>query len=195
MYPLRAERLDLRPYEEDDADWLYSLQGDAEVTRLLYYGPLDRVQSREALERKIGRRALRDAGDALNLVAVLRATGDRVGEASLFWTSAEHRGGEVGYLVHPAHRGRGYATEMSAEMLRLGFDDLGLHRIVARLDARNVASAAVCERLGLRREAHLISNEYVKGEWCDELDYALLADEWRLLRAVDDGPLSTTAPA
>jgi RimJ/RimL family protein N-acetyltransferase len=194
-YPLMTERLDLRPYTADDADWLYAMQGDPDVTRFLYYGPLDRAQSREALERKIERRALRQGGDALNLVAVLRATGDRVGEASLFWTSAEHRGGEVGYLVHPEHRGAGYATEMSVEMLRLGFEDLGLHRVVARLDARNAASVAVCERLGMRREAHLVSNEYVKGEWCDELDYALLDDEWRSSRPVDEKKLSTSAPA
>ena len=53
-------------------------------------------------------------------------------------------------------------------MLRHGFDGLGLHRIVGRLDARNTASARVLERLGMRREAHLRENEYVKGEWTDE---------------------------
>jgi RimJ/RimL family protein N-acetyltransferase len=124
----------------------------------------------------------------LNLVAVLRATGDRVGEATLGWTSEEHRGGEVGYLVHPGHRGQGYATEMSEEMLRLGFADLGLRRMVARLDARNAASAAVCERLGMRLEAHLVENEYVKGEWCSELDYALLREEWSRSRAARTQP-------
>jgi RimJ/RimL family protein N-acetyltransferase len=34
------------------------------------------------------------------------------------------------------------------------------------------------ERLGMRREAHLIENEFVKGEWTDELDYANLEREW-----------------
>jgi RimJ/RimL family protein N-acetyltransferase len=34
------------------------------------------------------------------------------------------------------------------------------------------------QRLGMRPEAHFISNEFVKGEWCDELDFALLEDEW-----------------
>ena len=63
-------------------------------------------------------------------------------------------------------------------MLAIGFDGLGLHRIVGRLDARNRASARVLERLGMRREAHLVENEHVKGEWTDELVYALLAREW-----------------
>jgi RimJ/RimL family protein N-acetyltransferase len=55
---------------------------------------------------------------------------------------------------------------------------LGLHRILGRLDARNAASAKLLERLGMRREAHIVENEFVKGEWTDELLYALLAREW-----------------
>ncbi|WP_408631034.1 hypothetical protein [Micromonospora inositola] len=34
-------------------------------------------------------------------------------------------------------------------------------------------------RLGMRHEAHLVQNEFVKGEWVDEAVYALLAQEWR----------------
>ena len=83
-------------------------------------------------------------------------------------------------MLKPEFTGHGYATEMAAEMLRIGFDELGLHRVVGRLDARNDASARVLERLGMRREALLVDNEWVKGEWTSELDYALLADEWAL---------------
>jgi RimJ/RimL family protein N-acetyltransferase len=182
-YPLRTERLDLRPYQADDFEFLHELQSDADLTRYLYYGPLTRDEVQLSFGMKRTRRVLRGEGDALQLVAVLRATGERVGEATMFWTSEAHQGGEVGYMVHPAHRGRGYATEMSAEMLRLAFEDFGWHRVVGRLDARNTASVAVLERLGMRREAHLVSNEFVKGEWCDEYDYALLADEWRASRS------------
>jgi RimJ/RimL family protein N-acetyltransferase len=53
-----------------------------------------------------------------------------------------------------------------------------LHRIVACLDARNVASARLAERLGMRREAHFVSNEMFKGEWTDEVIYAMLAEDW-----------------
>ncbi len=63
-------------------------------------------------------------------------------------------------------------------MLRLGFDDLGLHRIIGRCDARNTASARLMERLGMRREAHFRENEWFKGEWGDELIYAMLDREW-----------------
>jgi len=68
-------------------------------------------------------------------------------------------------------------------MLRLGFEGLGLHRITGRLDGRNAASARVLERLGMRREAHLVENELVKGEWTDEVVYAMLDREWRAAQA------------
>ena len=55
---------------------------------------------------------------------------------------------------------------------------LGAHRVVARLDARNDASRHLLERLGMRQEAHLVKNEFVKGEWTDELVFAVLDDEW-----------------
>jgi RimJ/RimL family protein N-acetyltransferase len=83
--------------------------------------------------------------------------------------------------LHPEHHGRGLAGEAAAVLLRLGFEDLGLHRVIGRFDGRcdgrNTASAKVMERLGMRREAHFRQNELVKGEWCDELVYAILAEE------------------
>lgn len=177
--PIRTDRLDLRLFTADDFAALHGYQSRADVTRYLYFGPNDEAASREALARKRARTALREPGDVLNLAIVLRATGELVGDVLLIWTSAEHRQGEIGYVLHPDHAGRGYATEAAREMLRLGFDGLDLHRIVGRLDARNTASAQVLQRLGMRHEAHLRENEFVKGEWVDEAVYALLAREWR----------------
>jgi RimJ/RimL family protein N-acetyltransferase len=63
-------------------------------------------------------------------------------------------------------------------VLRLGFDELGLHRIVGRCDALNLPSARLMERLGMRREAHFIENEIFKGAFGDEFVYAMLAREF-----------------
>lgn len=53
----------------------------------------------------------------------------------------------------------------------------GKHRITAFCDARNTASAALLERVGFRREGHLRQSTWAKGEWTDDLLYALLRDE------------------
>ena len=55
----------------------------------------------------------------------------------------------------------------------------GFHRVIGRLEPRNTASARVLEKLGMRSEAHLVENEWVKGEWQSELIYAILEHEWR----------------
>jgi RimJ/RimL family protein N-acetyltransferase len=96
--------------------------------------------------------------------------------------SREHRCGEMGFIVHPDHHGRGYATEASRMLMRFGFETMELHRIIGRLEARNTASARVLEKLGMRREALLIENEFVKGEWQSEIVYAMLDREWRARR-------------
>ena len=70
-------------------------------------------------------------------------------------------------------------------MLRIAFDDLGLHRVIGRLEPRNVASARVLEKLGMRREALFVDNEMIKGEWQSEAVYAILDREWR---AASDPP-------
>jgi RimJ/RimL family protein N-acetyltransferase len=181
--PLRTARLDLRPYEPSDLPDLRDMHGRPEVVRYLYWDVQTDEQLRRTLETKVARRTLSGEGDGLNLVGVLRETGEVVGEAALVWVSDVHRTAEVGFVVKPRFQRRGYAQEMGTEMLRLAFDELTLHRVVGRLDARNTASAAVLERLGMRREAHLVDNEWVKGEWCSELDYALLADEWAASRS------------
>jgi RimJ/RimL family protein N-acetyltransferase len=178
-FPIATERLHLRPFEPRDLDALAAIHGDPAVVRFLYYDVRDRDELRGVLGEKQQRVALAKEGDALNLAAVLRESGELVGDVTLFWRSEQHRQGEVGYIVHPAHGGRGYATEATRALLRLGFEELGLHRICGRLDARNAPSARVLERVGMRREAHLVENELVKGEWTDEVVYALLDREWR----------------
>jgi RimJ/RimL family protein N-acetyltransferase len=186
LLPLRTERLDLRAYQPDDLDGLREMNCREEVTRYLYWDVMTEDELRESLDKKIPRVGLEKEGDGLNPAAVLRDTGEHVGDGILFYRSEEHRTGEVGFITKPEFQGRGLATEIAAELLRVGFEVIGLHRIIARCDARNTGSWKVMERLGMRREAHLVQNEWVKGEWCDELDYALLADEWRARRAAHE---------
>jgi len=195
-YPLFTERLVLRPFRDDDLDGFHDIQSRPDVVRYLLWEPKTRDQAQEMLGRRKLQTAIDKEGDGLHLAADLQATGDLIGHISLYFASEEHRQGEVGFVVHPDHHGHGYATEGTRLMLRLGFEELGLHRIIGRCDARNLSSARVMERLGMRREAHLLENEFIKGEWTDEFSYAMLDREWAALaagapvpaRAADDGP-------
>lgn len=178
-YPVELDRLLLRRYTMDDVDALYSIQSREDVVRYLYEPPRTREQVRELTAQRVGSYRFDDRNDRLSLVIELRETGALIGTATLHWTSRQHGQGELGYVLHPDHHGKGYATEVTRELLRMGFEDAGMHRICGRCDGRNIASARVMEKAGMRREAHLRENEFVKGEWTDELIYALLAHEWR----------------
>ena len=182
-YPLRTQRLRLRPYAHGDVDGLYAYQRLPEVHRYLYTEPRTRAEVEAIVAERAGLAVLTETDKAITLVAELAQTGELVGDCVLFWRSQEHEQGEVGYVFNPAYHGRGYATEAVGALLRLGFEGLGLHRIAGHLDARNTASARVLERAGLRREAHLVENEFVKGEWADELIYGILRREWEARQA------------
>jgi RimJ/RimL family protein N-acetyltransferase len=176
-WPLETERLVLRPYEEGDFDALHGLYSDAEVVRWLYYDAATPEESRRKLERKIGLRELTEETGGIAAAVQLR-DGTFVGDVVLFYGSVEHRGLELGFAFDPRHQGHGYATEAARAVVDWAFV-AGFHRVFGRLEPRNIASARVLEKLGMRKEAHLVENEWVKGEWQSEAVYAILEREWR----------------
>lgn len=176
--PIETERLLLRRFEPGDLEAL-SYRSDPTVVRYLYWDVQTEDQVREALDAKIAATAIQTEGDFIALAAILKDSGVMVGDLILQMVSQEHGQGEVGFIMDPAHHGKGFATEATREMLRLAFEDIGLHRVVGRAEARNVASARVLEKAGMRMEAHLVENEWVKGEWQSELVFAMLEREWR----------------
>jgi len=177
-YPIVTERLLVRPFSSDDFDGLFGMFGREDVSRYLNWEPMDREQAAALLERRLSQTALREEGDGLALAVEEIATGRFVGEVILRLLSAENRQGEIGWSLHPSAQGRGFATEAARALLRLGFEDLRLHRIIAECDPRNEASLRVMDRLGMRREAHHLDARWLKGEWVGSIVYAMLEGEW-----------------
>lgn len=178
-YPIRTQRLLLRPIEPGDADAMHRYKSDPDSVRFVPYGPLDHADVERRIASTWANTRFTEEGDAVCLAVEEQASGTLLGDVVLFWRSARDRSGEVGYIFDPRCAGRGYATEAVSALLALGFDGLGLHRIAARIDERNTASSRVVERLGFRREAVLVESEWFKGEWATLVVYALLDREWR----------------
>jgi RimJ/RimL family protein N-acetyltransferase len=179
QYPIRTERLILRPIAPADAAPMHVYKSDPHAVQYVPYAPLELADVEQRIATTWANTRFAKEGDAVSLAVEEPATGGLVGDVVLFWRSETDRSGEVGYIFDPRAGGRGYATEAVGALLELGFDGLGLHRIVARIDERNTASARVVERLGFRREARLVESEWFKDEWTTLLVYALLEDEWR----------------
>lgn len=177
--PLTTERLWLRPFQEHDLEAVYAMESRPDVMRYLYWETRTRDEARAALDRRVRMTSLDDDVAALRLAVLRRDTGELIGDFSLKLRSRQDRRGEIGFMFHPDHHGHGYAAEAGRAVLALGFETYDLHRIFGSCDARNTASARLMERLGMRLEGRLRETEFVKGTWCDELIYAILADEWR----------------
>lgn len=178
-YPIVTERLTLRPFTRGDVDDVFAYRSREDVCAYLFDEPMSRETCAEAIQARVGQVALTEEGDKVVLAVVVKGANRVIGEVSLTWRSEEFRQGELGYIFHPDVHGKGYATEASFAVFTFGFDVAGLHRIYARCDARNAASSRVMTRLGMREEAHFRGHTMVKGQWDEELIYALLEDEWR----------------
>ena len=178
-YPVTTPRLLLRPLTPADTDGLLAYRSIPDVCRYVPFEPQTREELLERIATRWTRTELTAEGQVVILGVQVRDTGALAGDVMLAWQSQEHASGEIGYVFNPDLSGRGYATEAADALLRLGFDGLGLHRIIARIDERNEPSVRMVRRLGMRLEARLVENEWFKGEWTTELDFAMLAGEWQ----------------
>ncbi len=177
--PVSTERLLLRLFTPRDVDDMYAYQGLPSVARYLYRPP----RTREACAKVIAEIATAtrwtEDGDQLTLAVCRREGPGVIGEIILRLASARARQAEIGWVLNPGYEGLGYASEAARAVAAMAFDELGVHRLFARLDVDNTGSVRLCERLGMRREGHLIENDLDGERWGSEYIYAALAHELR----------------
>jgi len=173
--PLTTERLTLRTMTPDDVDDVHAYQSREDVCRYLMFAP----RTREETEAKVVKYAtaitLAAEGDYWQLA--IEREGRVIGDLYFTIASAEHQTAEIGWTLNPEFQGQGYMTEAASAVLKLAFEVLRVHRVKADLDGRNTASAALCQRLGMRQEAYFVRDVWSKGEWTDTLMFGLLAAE------------------
>ena len=178
-WPLHTERLTIRPARVDDSGALWEYRRLEEVSRWLTYLPADRADWD----------ALFSEGERLSRTLVVERDGAVIGDLFLKiddgWAQREaldqvrNVQAEIGWCLHPAHSGHGYATEAARALLRLCFEDLRLRRVQANAFADNEASWRLMERIGMRREIYSVRDSLHRDRgWLDGVSYALLAEEW-----------------
>ena len=172
------DRVRLRPFEERDLDAMAAYRGDAEVCRYLPFEPQTPDDIRGRIGRLFGRTSLEGERAGVILAIERVSDGRVVGDLVLFHLDPQAGSAEIGWVVSPAVAGQGLATEAVRALIDTAFGVYGLRRLTARIDAGNARSLALAERVGMRREAHHVENEWFKGRWSDELIYALLSREW-----------------
>ncbi len=162
-----------------DAEGLFGCRADPEVARYQGWCPADLAAAREFIDAQPHspshgwfQRAIR-----------LREGGVLVGDLGVCLPEDPHDPVEFGISIAPTHQGRGYSSETARALFAFVFEQRGCHRVHASVDPRNLASMAMLRALGMRQEAHHRESLWFKGEWVDDVIFALLDHEWRVQSA------------
>ena len=176
--PLQTDRLILRDFVIGDWRAAHVYAADPEVVRYMEWGPNNEATSRAFIERVVALQHTEPRQD-FELAVTLRPSGELIGGCGFHISDLQNRTGWLGYILSREHWGQGYATEVARALLRFGFEQFGMHRIWATCDPRNLASAHILEKIGMRREGHLRENKLQRGSWRDSFLYAILEQEFR----------------
>jgi ribosomal-protein-alanine N-acetyltransferase len=173
---LQTERLVLREFELEDAPDVRRLAGEPEIARmtLLIPHPYEEGMAEAWISSQ---RPAYEAGEHVNFAVTLRGEGTLVGSITLGLNPRDDNG-ELGYWIGVPYWGRGYCTEAAREVVRYGFEDLGLHRIHASHFGSNPASGRVMQKIGMSYEGTRREHYKKWGEYEDRVDYGLLAGEY-----------------
>jgi RimJ/RimL family protein N-acetyltransferase len=174
---LQTARLHVGALREDDADALFAYRADPSVARYQGWCPATREEAAAFIRAQ--RLASPDRPDGWFQRAIwLSPDGALIGDLGVHVPSDPQGTYEFGISLAPSHQRHGYAREAAGALLDVLFGTHGARRVQASIDPRNVASAALLRSLGMRQEAHFRESLQLRGEWVDDVVFALLAREW-----------------
>ena len=172
---LKTDRLIIRRFLPGDGADLFEYLSDPDVVR---FEPYD-VFTLEECNKEAERRANDDAFFAVCLIE----SGKLIG--NLYLQKQAYDTWELGYVFNAAYQGKGYALESARALIQHVIATLSARRIIACCNPENEKSWHLMERLGMRREGHLVQSVYHKKDengnpvWHDTYEYAVLKSEWQ----------------
>jgi [ribosomal protein S5]-alanine N-acetyltransferase len=176
---METERLLLRRFRIDDWKDLFEYLSDESVVKYEPYEPCGKAACMEMAED----RAKNDSFWAV----CLKENGKLIGNVYFEWQEPkDFSTWEIGYVFNSAYHKKGYATESCKRILEYGFEELNAHRVIAMCNPENTSSWKLLERLGMRREGHMLQKAFFRRDekgnpvWHDAYIYAILSDEWRV---------------
>lgn len=171
---LETERLRLRRPEMVDAPSLLRMRSDPRT--MTYIDKELMVDLSEAEDLIALSSGNFDKGEALNWTIVDRVSGEWIGSMGLWRVIFEHCRAEIGYALLPEHWGKGYASEAMAAILDYGFEEFGLHSVLAEINPANEGSRRVLEKHGFQEEGRLRQSCLWKGKFRDTVLFGLLRE-------------------
>ncbi len=173
--PLETMRLLLRSFRPGDATAFHGWRNEADVARYtLWDFPYPMADAEVFCSQQSTLKPFPE-GEWYQLLVAERESGKPLGDIGV--GNAVELVGEgvisIGYSLSSAAHGKGYMTEALFALLPALAEHVGNHAFHAEIDARNAASGRVLEKLGFKAGDLQERRSFVKGEWCDEIDYDL----------------------
>ena len=177
---LRTAKLILRTFRAEDAEAVQAYAGDIENLRYMLWGPNDEETTRWYLSN-VAEMNSREPRTQYDFAVCLAETGALIGGCGIY---PEDEKAHLGWVLNKRFWRRGYGTELAAELIRFGFEDLRLDMITATCDAENYGSYRVMERNGMKRTGYIEKRRETRDGWRDELHYAITRGGWESMDAV-----------
>jgi RimJ/RimL family protein N-acetyltransferase len=175
---LTTPRLKIREYGLDDFQGVHGYSSDEETVKFMTWGPNTPEETRNFIDLAISQQSVNPRIN-FHFVIHLQDRNRIIGGCGIHLIAPDYRMAAIGYCINKTFWGLGFATESVVTLLHFGFDKQNLHRIIGTCDTRNVGSARVMEKNGMRQEARYIKNIWQKGGWRDSYLYAILSSEWK----------------
>jgi [ribosomal protein S5]-alanine N-acetyltransferase len=169
-------QLCLRAMRAEDWEGIHSFAGLAEVYRYQAWEPNTAEETRRYVAAAAA--AYDDPDQSRFYRSAISPDGVIVGLAQINIHSTQWRCAEIGYTVHPDHWGRGYGTRIAVEAIDFAFTELGMHRVEATCDPRNLASIKILRRVGMTHEGTMRHTMELRDGWRDSHLFSVLQHEW-----------------
>lgn len=178
-----TDRLLLRDLRSANAETMSQYRSDPENSQYQGWGPAATAEKPATAEQlrsyflELASRDLDTPGRWYQIAIALRSTDRLIGDCGIHILT-DSRIAEIGITLSPQFHYCGYPTEALSAILKYLFATLGKHRIFASVDPCNIRSVRLLQRIGFRKEAHMVQSLWFKGEWVDDVIFAMLAAEW-----------------
>ena len=176
---LATRRLKLRQIEVSDAEALFAIKADPQVTAGYGQEPHHSLQDTLDWIRRL--QCDYQQRNCLFWCITLAGQQKMIGECTFWNFDAAFQCAELGYELHPAFWRQGLMAEALYSVLDYGFNSLGLHRIEACPYAGNEPSRALLLKLGFQYEGNLRQRHFFRAQFLDQLYFGLLKEEWQKL--------------
>jgi [ribosomal protein S5]-alanine N-acetyltransferase len=171
-FVISTERLILRPPSMDDAERLFTLMSDNNLTRFLTWEPHSGIDNTQSVIQSLIEAQKNDRGYHW---CVLHQS-EIIGLVSLIDVRRKIRTwilnrAELSYWIGTQYQGKGFATEAAKAIVEFGFLNLGFHRIIVAHASKNVESEKICSKIGFSKYAYEHDAFAKENEWHDLVWY------------------------